>query len=711
MSLFKRLATKPTPPAPQPAMELAVAHHQGGRIDEAEAIYRQVLDTDPGNLDALHLLGVVSLQRGKAQEAVDLISQSLAERPDDPNALNHLGEAYRFLGFLDEAKTCFEKAVALKEDFFQAYNNLGNVYQASGRLDIAMSWFHKSLEINPDYAEAHTNLANALQESGQLGTAIACYERALELRPDLAAASFNLANVYKSLRRYDDAIPRYHMTISLDPALIEAHLALGRCYQELGERERAMECFRHAASLQPENAEARWAIVMTELALVHDDHGAVEDYRDSFARGLHELERWFDADRVKTGFVAVGTQQPFYLAYHEENNREILSQYGRLCRRLAASWQDEQRLVLRKAKPGKRVRVGLVSAHLSDHSVWHALVKGWCQNLDSERFELNLFSLSTTVDRETEIAKSCASRFIQGLVRPQQWAEAILAEPLDILIYPEIGMDPMAAKLANLRLAPVQATTWGHPETSGLPTIDYYISATDFEPAGAQDNYTEKLIQLPNLGCCYHPLDIVYEDISLSDLGIDAGIPLFVCPGTPFKYAPQHDWIYPAIARELDSCQFIFFKYPLGTMARRFMERLEGAFADAGLAYRDYVIEVPWLSKPRFNSLMRQATGFLDTIGFSGFNTAIQAIECGLPVITREGRFLRGRLASGILRRIGMTELIAESDQAYVNLAVKLGGDRESSEQLRTIITQSHQVLYDDNSAVDALETFLAFVN
>jgi len=707
MSLFKRLATKPTPPAPQPAMELAVAHHQGGRIDEAEAIYRQVLDTDPGNLDALHLLGVVSLQRGKAQEAVDLISQSLAERPDDPNALNHLGEAYRFLGFLDEAKTCFEKALALKEDFFQAYNNLGNVYQAGGRLDMAMSWYQKALEINPEYAEAHTNLANALQESGQCDAAIACYERALDLRPDFAAASFNLGNAYKSLRRYDDAIPRFQKTISLNPALTEAHLALGRCYHELGERDRAMECFRHVASVQPENPEARWALVLTELALVHDDHGAVEDYRNSFARGLHELERWFDADRVKTGFIAVGTQQPFYLAYHEENNREILSQYGRLCRRLAEVWQDEQRLAVRKPKPGKRIRIGLVSAHLSDHSVWHALVKGWCQNVDSARFELHLFSLNKTVDRETEIAESCASRFIQGLVRPQQWAEAILAEPLDILIYPEIGMDPMAAKLANLRLAPVQATTWGHPETSGLPTIDYYISAAAFEPAGAQNNYTEQLIQLPNLGCCYHPLDVVYEDISLADLGIDAGIPLFVCPGTPFKYAPQHDWIYPAIARELGACRFIFFRYPLETLSRRLMQRLEGAFAQAGLAYRDYVVEVPWLSKPQFNSLMRQATGFLDTIGFSGFNTAIQAIECGLPVVTRESRFLRGRLASGVLRRMSMTELIAESEGDYVKLAARLGHDHEHRAGLRYRIETSRGVLYDDPAPVRALESFI----
>jgi predicted O-linked N-acetylglucosamine transferase (SPINDLY family) len=705
---MSRRAQKAEYDPPPPALEAAIAHHQAGRIADAEALYRSVLDLDPGNLDALHLLGVVELQCGRSQNAIDLISRSLAGNPQNHHALNHLGEAYRALGFLDEAKTCFERTLSLKEDYVQAHNNLGNVYQADGRLELAISCFRNALEINPEYAEAHNNLANALQESGEWGAAIACYERALALRPDFAEASFNLGNLYKTLRRYDEAIPWYRQTILQRPALIEAHLALGRSYQEIGERERALECFEHVASVQPENAEARWALVFTELALVYDDHGTVANFRDAFVRGLDALDLWFSGDRIGSGFNAVGTQQPFFLAYHEENNREILSRYGALCQRLAGFWQHERRLVLRNPKRKKRIRVGIVSAHVSDHSVWHALVKGWCQNLDTERFELDIFSLGKMIDRETQIAESCASRFLHGLVRPQQWAEAILAERIDVLIYPEIGMDPMTAKLANLRLSPIQATTWGHPETSGLPTIDYYISAADFEPVGAQSNYCEKLFLLPNLGCCYHPLDIATEDLSLAEYSIESGRPLFVCPGTPFKYAPQHDWIYPAIARELRSCQFIFFKYPLETLSRRFMERLEAAFTAAGLQFKEHVITVPWLSKPRFNSLMRQATGFLDTIGFSGFNTAIQAIECGLPVVTREGRFLRGRLASGVLRRMGRTELIAESEQDYVDLAIRLGSDSELRADLRDRIGRSKYALYDDLAPVRALESFLA---
>jgi predicted O-linked N-acetylglucosamine transferase (SPINDLY family) len=279
-----------------------------------------------------------------------------------------------------------------------------------------------------------------------------------------------------------------------------------------------------------------------------------------------------------------------------------------------------------------------------------------------------------------------------------------------VLIYPEIGMDPMTAKLANLRLAPVQATTWGHPETSGLPTIDYYFSAADFEPEEAKDNYTEELVLLPNLGCCYSPLQLNPCDLSLRELGIDTTVPLLICPGTPFKYAPQHDRVYVEIARRLGRCQFIFFGYRHKGFSDQLTQRLVDAFTDAGLDFHRFGIVVPWLKPTEFHSLMRQADVYLDTIGFSGFNTAMQAVECGLPIVAKDGRFMRGRFASGILRRLGVTELIARSGQEYVDLAVQLAQNRTLRLGLRDRISESRQAVFNDVAPIRALEEFLATV-
>src|ERR1022692_1973193 len=116
-------------------------------------------------------------------------------------------------------------------------------------------------------------------------------------------------------------------------------------------------------------------------------------------------------------------------------------------------------------------------------------------------------------------------------------------------------MDPMTVKLASLRLAPIQVTSWGHPETTGLPTIDYYLSAEYLEPPDAQNNYTEQLICLPHLGCHYHPAQVTSAAPDFASLGININVPLLLCPGTPFKYAPQHDHVLVEIARKLGSCQ------------------------------------------------------------------------------------------------------------------------------------------------------------
>jgi predicted O-linked N-acetylglucosamine transferase (SPINDLY family) len=269
-------------------------------------------------------------------------------------------------------------------------------------------------------------------------------------------------------------------------------------------------------------------------------------------------------------------------------------------------------------------------------------------------------------------------------------------------------MDPMAAKLAALRLAPVQVAAWGHPETTGLPTIDHYLSAELLEPEGAQAHYTEALVRLPNLGCCYEAPAVQRRAPDLAELGIDAGVPLLLCPGVPFKYAPQHDAVLVQIAQHLGRCQLIFFTHRLRACSEQLQRRLAAAFAGAGLDFGAFGRFVPWQDKPAFYGLLERCDVFLDTIGFSGFNTAMQALECGLPVVTKDGRFLRGKLASGLLRRIGLTQLIASSDAQYVDLVVRLANDAAYRQVLRQRICAARGVLFGDTAPVHALEQFLA---
>jgi len=369
--------------------------------------------------------------------------------------------------------------------------------------------------------------------------------------------------------------------------------------------------------------------------------------------------------------------------------------------------QDQQRLRVEGRRNPGAVHVGIVSRYFRAHSVWSALMKGWFQQLDRERFALAAYCLGPKQSEETLYACSRAARFEQGARGLRQWVATILEAQPDVLIYPEIGMDPMTVKLASLRLAPVQVAAWGHPETTGLPTIDYYLSGETFEPPGAQGHYSERLVALPHLGCFVQPSNVGPAVPDAGVWGIDTHAPLFLCPGAPFKYAPEHDRIFPEIARRLGRCRFIFFTHWLSGLSEKLRRRLESVFGRSGLAFGDFVTFIPWQDQPRFFGLMQRADVYLDTIGFSGFNTALQAVECGLPIVTREGRFMRGRFASAILKRMGLAELVAQSEEDYVALAVRLARDIQYREHVRSRIAASRQVLFEDLAPIRALEDLL----
>ena len=695
-------------PSLQRPIEIALQHHNAGRLTEAETVYRQMLAINPADIDALHFSGVAAHHRGDHGRAAQLISKALSLNPSNAPAQNNLGIALAAQGRSDEAIACYREALALAPDYFDALFNLGDSLGTRGDFEGARACYQKAVVLEPRSAEAHFRLANAYKDLRRWKDAVASYKDCLALRPGSYEIYNNMGNVLQEQGNLDEAIGCIERALALRPEFAAAHFNLGNMLREQDRPEDASACYRKVLSLDPEHAEARWVLAMCQIPAIHESEADVARRRAVFSSELATLDRWFDARRIAAGAAAVGTLQPFRLAYQEENNRDLLQRYGTLCGRIMSDWRAKQGLAPFASRDHAGVtRVGIVSAHFRQHSVWDAIVKGWFQQLDRERFALHAFYLGSHVDEETRAAQSLAARFEQGRAGLRQWVDAIIEAQADILIYPEIGMDPMTVKLASLRLAPVQAASWGHPETSGLPTMDYYLSAEDLEPTGAEAHYTERLVTLPHLGCFYLPPQVSVANPELANVFPDSEIPLLLCPGIPLKYAPRHDRIFPEIARQLGRCRFVFFTHWAHGLSEKLRRRLAAAFSGAGLDFDQFAMFIPWQRKPAFYQLLKRADVFLDTIGFSGFNTALQAVECGLPVVTREGRFLRGRLASGILKRMGLPELVAQSEEAYVELAVRLARDTEYREHIRTRIEASRYVLFEDVAPIRALEDFL----
>lgn len=688
------------------AIEIALGHHRAGRLPEAENIYRQVFAFDPNCFDAAHLLGVVAYQRGDSALAITLIERATAINPLSAEAFSNLGLAYQGLKRLAEAQGCFRKAVANNPAFVTARNNLAIVHQAMGETEAATRELEAAIAIAPEYAEAHNNLAGILQESGRLEESLQAYDRALTISPRFAEAHLNRGQALAKLRRNAEAIAAYRESLALKPGLVEANYCLGKLLQGQGFLAEALDCYEREIAVNPEFVEARWARTMVQLASVYDAHAVEDDYRGAFAGSLAELDAWFVGDRVKRGASAVGSHAPFYLAYSERNNRDLLSHYGDLCVRLMKDWQNNRGIAFATRNAVDKIRVGIVSGHLRNHSVWTAIAKGWMRELDRARISLHVFHTNEAEDKETQIAKSQADSYFAEGCSLEVMARAIADAHLDAILYPEIGMDPMTIRLASMRLAPIQAVTWGHPDTSGLSTIDYFLSAEFLEPPNAQAHYRERLVALPNLGCHYDRLDVTATTPDWRALELDPARPILVCPGTPYKYHPDHDRILVEIARRVPKAQLVLFDGH-DHLSERMHRRLERAFRQARLRPDDQIRIIPWQPRGAFFGLLQHTAAVLDTIGFSGFNTAMQVIQAGVPLVTLEGSQMRGRLGSGILRHMGLDDAVATSEDAYVDRAVAYASNDAVRADVVKRIANSRGRLFGDLAPIRALEKFL----
>ncbi|HTR56694.1 MAG TPA: tetratricopeptide repeat protein [Casimicrobiaceae bacterium] len=608
-------------------------------------------------------------------------------------------------GDLAGAVSDYEALVGLAPDYWEARESLAFALYAQQRFAEAAEQFAEVARLRPESAAAHSNLGALLWQLDRRGDALAAWDRALAIDPHRQDALFNSAQALGYLGRPLDAIDRMRSLLLLRPAPASTYFHAGMLFHSQGLREEALQAFADALARDSDHGRARWMQAITELPLAYGPHESPEGAVDRFATALQRLDEWFDASREAQGASAVAVRQPFYLAFHEVDVRDPMSRYGDLCARLMRSASPPAAQVRTRSRVGAPVSVAVVSAYFYDHSVWTAVMRGFCAQVDRGRVRMHVFHTGTQHDAETDLARASAASFFGGPRDLDQWVAAIRSVDPDVVLYPEIGMDATSARLASMRLAPSQVVAWGHPQTSGLPTIDYFLSAQGFEPPDGASHYRERLVALPNLGCYYDELRpdfAVPEGFSGND-----GVPYIICAGTPYKYTPRHDALLIDIARELGACRFLFFIDVAPLLSRKIEERMALAFRRAGLDPRDHIRFLPRQSRPAFFELMRGADVYLDTLGFSGFNTAMQAIECGLPVVACEGRFARGRLASGILRTIGMDELVASTPSDYVGTAVRLCADIGHRTAVGSRIAQRRGAALRDLAPVRALEDFL----
>jgi protein O-GlcNAc transferase len=681
------------------------------RIDEAIEQYGEVLARRPELVAARFNRGTLLARCARYGDALADFDRVLASVPGHLDALKNQGNVLFQLDRRTEALVSYDRILAVRRDDVDTLSNRGSTLRSLDRNAEAIASYEKALAVNPRHANTLLNYGNLLSDMRRFEAALGLYDRLLELGPNDIDALAARLSALRQLYRHSEALATIDRSLAVKPHDADALYYRGLVLDEMDLGDEAAACYDKALAVHPDNAKVKLVRCMSALRILYMDEPEIARRRQDYAQRLDALRR--DVAHAPAAFAdVVGASKHFFLAYQGQNDRDLQAIYGAtICNIMTARYPPAPLASL--AQPGELVRIGIVSGFFRDHSNWKIPIKGWISRLDRGRFRVFGYDTGAFVDAETRMAEGLCERFVRKAPSVEAWRRTIIADAPHVLIYPEVGMDPISVQLAAQRLARVQCTSWGHPDTSGFPTVDYFLSSDLMEPPDAQHHYTERLVRLPNLSIYYEPPTTSVRSTDGGELALQLGLPTsrtrFWCGQSLYKYLPQYDAVFPRIAGELGDCQFIFIRsyYGAPRITELFLERLDRVFAAHGLSASDYCTLLPVLDFESFTAAMGCSDVVLDSIGWSGCNSTLESLAHDLPIVTMPGVLMRGRHTSAILTMIGVTETIAGTIDSYVETAVRLARDRGWYAKIRASMAANKHRVYRDDACIAALEKFL----
>lgn len=629
------------------------ALHQQGKLAQAQAFYKKVLNIQPKHFDALHMSGVVACQQGKYQLGCELISKAIHVNQNNAIAYNNHGLALQELKQFDAAAASYERAIALQPDYAEAYNNLGNVLNELKKLEAAVASYERAISIKPDYAQAYYNRGVVLQELKRLEAAVASYERAIALKPDLAEAYNNRGVVLQELKLLGAAMASYERAIAIRPDYAEAYNSRGNALRELNQLDTALENYDKALQLKPDYGLLHGLRLYIKLQICDWD-GVEPQYI--------ELEnKILRGENATSPFPLLGIKDSLAL---QKKSAELFIEHNYPMNHSAG--------LISKHPLKEKIRVGYFSADFGEHPVSY-LTTGLYEAHDRSRFEIIAFS--SGYHTESEIRKRLLLAFDQFLdVRDKNDREvAQLSRDLQIDIAVDLGghtKDSRPGIFAH-RAAPIQVNYLGFPGTMGAEYIDYIIADTTLIPSEFQRYYREKIIYLP-YSYMVNDRQRKISDVQFTrqDLGLpEAGL-VFCCFNNNYKITPAIFDIWMRILQAVDGS--VLWLREDNTIASK---NLKKEAARRGINAERLVFAKRLESLPEHLARHRQADLFIDTLPYNAHTTASDALWAGLPVLTCMGESFASRVAASLLNAIHLPELITHTLEDYERLAIELASN------------------------------------
>lgn len=675
---------------------------------------------------AQHLQGVICLHSQRSEEAAEYWAQAL-ELGADISLHLELAQLYLHLEHFEQALNHFEIAKTLELPFDDpAEHRLALTLHACEEFEAAQQQYQRVLLKHPHHGSLWMQYANVLADQAIWDQAQVAYDRAAELIPEDPLIRFNLARMAYLQGQYTRALSHLgklelNDQHNLKPAVLQLQATLLKASGELTAAQSACEdwlkhsphnaealnlmgailqaahqgpaaesYYRQALALQPQRQtqlnlaqllrergrgaeavqvlrelSAEWAPARYLMAFVlppiYDSQSALEIWQQHLRTQLQDLEDW--PLPLRDPFQEIGPL-PFYLPYLGLDDRAYQQQLARIMLKACPALADVPALSVPAQPRSKLPRLGLISGFWRQHTVTHL----FAHHLPELAAHFDLHLLGTGQQHDTLTASLVSAYQTHFLPRDWQLArQEIVDLQLDQILYLDLNLDPLTWYLACARLAPIQSMTWGHGITSGLDSIDYFLSTADLDLS--PEAYSEKLIHLPGLMGWWqeqqNPAAANEAEIAAAfDLPTDQR--LYLCPQSLYKLHPQFDSCLAGILAADDQAHLVLIEglYP------EWRQILEQRWSNWLEPKRIHWL--PRLSPEDFLKLLRLGHVMLDPFPFGAGLTAMQAFSVGLGVVTLPGPSLKGRIALAVARQLQWDAGIATDTADYIRRAVEL---------------------------------------
>lgn len=690
---------------PEAQVNLGVSRRAAGDQEAALAAFDSAIAIDEGFAPAWIESGMLAEAMGRIGEADRRLTRALALAPDNRAARLSHAIVLRKLKRFEEAGALLDALAGEGGEDIEILIGRAHLAGEQGELATAVDIARRATQAEPARVSGWLTLSKYLLKQGDdapPGTALQAAREALALEPETVECHLQVYRALAAAKRTEEAVQTLHQVIHRDPGNISVLEELAKHYEDYGytDEARRILTLRLRVSDDPGIAFRR-ALLMP---IIPESTAQIERYRRQQSEDLAALRARAAAGERIDNTVAEVNRTNFFLAYHGVGNldlqRETVDTFLALSPHLAyraphcvpvgdGKWGSTR-------PPGGKIRIGIASKHFRNHTIGKLNVR-LIEGLPRDRFDVTVVHVDPIVkDAMRERIDRAADRSITvPAYLPTAWAK-IAEEAFDILYYPDIGMDSGTYYLSFARLAPLQVYSWGHPDSVATPGLDAFLSSRALEVADADRDYAETLVRLASVNTCYEFPDLPDRWKSRAELRLPPSGALYGVPQTLFKFHPDVDFVYEAIAQGDPEGWIVVIAPPYTS----WLDKLRERWARNAPTALSRLVALPGMPREDYLALCRLFDVMLDPPHFTGGNSSLEALAVGTPIVTWPSRYLRGRITAALYEDAGIAGLTVARIEDIAPRAISIATDPTERAALSADIEARRGVLFGNEAVI-----------